>query len=165
MITPAGADASVQNTAAAAEPPASPTPSAPVATHASLAAVPSEPAPAAAAPAAEPDLLASRMQATLEWLQRAAPDTHCIQLLGAENPQQLKEHLSSIAKSIEITNLYVYRTVARQKPFLTVLYGSFGTREAAQNALDRLPPPLKAFRPLLRTVQGIREEMSRNKTL
>ena len=100
-----------------------------------------------------------------DWLQREAPGTHSIQLLGAENPQQLKEHLSSIAKSIEITKIYVYRTVARQKPFLTVLYGSFGSREAAQNALDRLPPPLKAFRPLLRTVQGIREEMSRNKTL
>jgi septal ring-binding cell division protein DamX len=123
--------------------------------------------PAALAEAApeEVDVLASRMQATIDWLQREAPGTHSIQLLGAENPQQLKEHLSSIAKSIEITKIYVYRTVARQKPFLTVLYGSFGSREAAQNALDRLPPPLKAFRPLLRTVQGIREEMSRNKTL
>jgi septal ring-binding cell division protein DamX len=59
----------------------------------------------------------------------------------------------------------VYRTLARQKPFLTVLYGSFNSREAAQNALDRLPPHLKAFKPYLRSVQGIREEMSRNNTL
>jgi septal ring-binding cell division protein DamX len=46
-----------------------------------------------------------------------------------------------------------------------VLYGSFGSREAAQEALDRLPPPLKASGPYVRTVQGIRGEMSRSKTL
>ncbi len=113
----------------------------------------------------QPDMLLERIEATLAWLAREAPQTHSIQLLGSENSQLLKDHLSSLAKSIEITNLYVYRTVARQKPFLTVLYGSFGSREAAQNALDRLPPPMKAFRPYVRTVQGIREEMSRNKTL
>ena len=122
--------------------------------------------PNSAEQAAEsPDMLDARLRATLAWLDQSAPETHSVQLLGSENAQQLKDYLSYIAKSIEISNLYVYRTVARQKPFLTVLYGSFGSREAAQNALDRLPPPLKAFRPYLRTVQGIREEMSRNKTL
>lgn len=113
----------------------------------------------------QPDMLGARIEATLAWLAREAPQTHSIQLLGSENSQLLKDHLSSIAKSIEISKVYVYRTLAGQKPFLTVLYGSFGSREAAQNALDRLPPPLKAFKPYLRTVQGIREEMSRNKTL
>jgi type II secretory pathway predicted ATPase ExeA/septal ring-binding cell division protein DamX len=113
----------------------------------------------------QPDMLLERIAATRAWLERAAPQTHSIQLLGSENARQLKDHLSSIAKSVEISKIYVYRTVAAQKPFLTVLYGSFGSREAAQNALDRLPPSLKAFKPYLRTVQGIREEMSRNKTL
>ena len=116
-------------------------------------------------PPNQPDMLIERIAATRAWLEHEAPQTHSIQLLGSENARQLKDHLSSIAKSIEISKIYVYRTVAAQKPFLTVLYGSFGSREAAQNALDRLPPPLKAFKPYLRTVQGIREEMSRNKTL
>jgi DamX protein len=119
----------------------------------------------AQAPGQPADMLEERLHATLAWLERSAPETHSVQLLGSENAQQLRDYLSYIAKTIEISDLYVYRTVARQKPFLTVLYGSFGSREAAQNALDRLPPPLKAFRPYLRTVQGIREEMSRNKTL
>ncbi len=116
-------------------------------------------------PADQGDMLDERLQSTRGWLEVTAPQTLTIQLLGAENPQQLKEHLSTIAKSIEITNIFVYRTTARQKPFLSVLYGSFDTREAAQNALDRLPTHLKAFKPYLRTVQGIREEMSRNNTL
>jgi septal ring-binding cell division protein DamX len=110
-------------------------------------------------------MLEARLQSTRAWIEATPPQTLTIQLLGAENPQQLREHLSTIAKSIEITNIFVYRTVARQKPFLSVLYGSFSTREAAQVALDRLPTHLKAFKPYLRTVQGIREEMSRNNTL
>jgi type II secretory pathway predicted ATPase ExeA len=113
----------------------------------------------------QPDMLLERIAATRAWLEREAPQTHSIQLLGSENARQLKDHLSSLSKSVEISKIYVYRTVAAQKPFLTVLYGSFGSREAAQNALDRLPQSLKAFKPYLRTVQGIREEMSRNKTL
>jgi septal ring-binding cell division protein DamX len=111
------------------------------------------------------DILSSRIQATREWLTAEAPQTLSIQLLGTESAEQLKDHLNIIAKSVEIQNVYVYRTVAKQKPFLIVLYGSFGSREAAQGALERLPPPLRAFKPYLRTVQGVRDEMSRNNTL
>jgi MSHA biogenesis protein MshM len=115
--------------------------------------------------AEQSDMLETRLRLTLEWLRSSDPETLSIQLLGSENPQQLRDHLSTIAKSIEISNIFVYRTLAKQKPFLTVLYGTFSTREAAQSALDRLPTHLKAFKPYLRTVQGIREEMSRNNTL
>ncbi len=115
--------------------------------------------------AEQSDMLQTRLQVTLDWLSASDPETLSIQLLGSENPQQLRDHLSTIAKSIEISNIFVYRTLAKQKPFLTVLYGTFSTREAAQSALDRLPTHLKAFKPYLRTVQGIREEMSRNNTL
>jgi type II secretory pathway predicted ATPase ExeA/septal ring-binding cell division protein DamX len=111
------------------------------------------------------DVLASRIQATREWLREEAAQTYSIQLLGTDNPQKLKHHLNVIAKSIEINDVFVYRTLAKQKPFLSVLYGRFPSREAAQEALDKLPPQLRAFKPYLRTAQGIREEMSRNNTL
>ena len=111
------------------------------------------------------DVLEARLLATREWLSSQGAQTHSIQVLGSDNGEQLKQHLNMIAKSVEIKNVFVYRTIAKEKPFLTVLYGSFPSREAAQEALDRLPPPLRAFRPYLRTVQGIREEMSRNNTL
>jgi len=119
------------------------------------------PAPASQPTEIKGDILESRLRAGDDWLRAAPGQTLTIQLLGTENSPQLKEHLSTIAKSIEINNIFVYRTVARQKPFLTVLYGSFGSREAAQDALDRLPPSLKANKPYLRTVQGVRDEMSR----
>lgn len=122
------------------------------------------PAPAAA-PAQDPteagdDLVAARLAATERWLAEQKPDTFTIQLLGTESPQQLKQHLNVLGKFLEINEVFVYRTVARQRPVLTVVYGTFGDRRAAQEALSRLPGPLRANAPLLRTVQGIRTEIA-----
>jgi len=47
---------------------------------------------------------------------------------------------------------------------LTVLYGTFSDRRSAQDVLDKLPEALKANRPILRTVGGIRDELRRNQT-
>ena len=55
-----------------------------------------------------------------------------------------------------------YRTIAKQKPSLTVLYGTFDDRRAAQEALAKLPPALKAYKPVLRTMQGIRTEIAQH---
>jgi septal ring-binding cell division protein DamX len=105
------------------------------------------------------DLLEARLAATRDWLQAQPQATYSIQLMGADNAEQLRENLKAMAKFIEINDIYVYRTVARQKPSLTVLYGSFANPRAAREALDKLPESLKANRPLLRTVQGIRAEI------
>jgi len=111
------------------------------------------------------DILEQRIQAGAHWLAEQAPETLSIQLLAADNPQQLKEHLRIIAKSIEINNIFVYRTTVRQKPFLTVLYGSYTSRDAAQAALDGLSTQLKANKPYLRTLQAVRDEVTRRNTL
>jgi septal ring-binding cell division protein DamX len=108
--------------------------------------------------------LEARMIATRLWLANESPDTYSIQLLGSENPEQLKRHLKVISKSIEMNKIFVYRTVARQKPSLTVLYGSFNDHGAAKEALQTLPASLKAFKPILRTVQGIQGEIKRHET-
>jgi type II secretory pathway predicted ATPase ExeA len=125
---------------------------------ASLAATRREPAEAS-------DLLEARLAATREWLATTAETTYSIQLMGAENPAQLKEHLNAIAKFVEMNKIYVYRTVAKQKPSLTVTYGSFGSRREAQEALEKLPAHLKAYRPILRTVHGIRSEIRQHRTM
>ncbi|HXF65882.1 MAG TPA: SPOR domain-containing protein, partial [Burkholderiales bacterium] len=114
--------------------------------------------------AAAADLLETRLAATREWLATEPETTYSIQLLGAENPVQLKEHLNVLSKFVEINQIYVYRTVARQKPSLTVTYGSFGSRREAQDALEKLPARLKAYRPILRTVHGIRSEIRQHQT-
>ena len=89
-------------------------------------------------------------------------NAYTIQLLGADSRPQLKKHLKFIRKYIEINDVFVYRTIAKQKPSLTVLYGSFEDRKAAQEALAKLPANLKAYRPVLRTMQGIRAEIAQH---
>ena len=102
-----------------------------------------------------------RIQATEAWLAGASPKTLSIQLMGTNEPEFLKSSLNELSKLIEMNEIFVYRTQANKKPFLTVLYGRFNSYRAAQEALDKLPESLKVNRPFLRTVAGIREEIAR----
>jgi type II secretory pathway predicted ATPase ExeA len=113
---------------------------------------------------AEPGLVDRRFAATREWLTDAAPTTYSIQLMGIEDEDQLKRHLNDIAKFIEVNKVFLYRTIANRKASLTVLYGSFSDRRAAQDALEKLPSALKAYRPILRTVRGVRTEIMRHRS-
>ena len=115
-------------------------------------------------PGNEPRLVEQRLAATQEWLANAAQTTYSIQLMGTDNEEQLKNQLNDIAKFVEVNRVFLYRTIANRKASLTVLYGSFGDRRAAQDALEKLPPSLKANRPILRTVRGIRTEIKQHQS-
>ena len=119
-----------------------------------------KPAPATGTGA---NLLENRISATSAWLSGAKPDAYAVQLLGANDEAQLNQHLKSISKIIEINDLFVYRTTAKGEPSLTVVWGSFDSQRTAQEAMAQLPSFLKAYRPLLRTVQGIKSEVAKQK--
>ena len=108
------------------------------------------------------DALEARMAATSDWLASEAPGTVSIQVLSSPNSEQLKRHLKVISKSIEMNKIFVYRTVAKEKPSLTVLYGSFSDKRMAREALKALPAPLQNYRPILRTVKGIQGEIEQH---
>ena len=114
--------------------------------------------------AAGSDLLDARLAATEQWLASEALGTFSIQLLGTNDPEQLKEHLNALSKFVEINKVFVYRTKAKQKPSITVLYGSFTSPREAREALDKLPQSLRVNQPILRTVQGIRAEIKQHQT-
>lgn len=120
------------------------------------------PTPAPVAAADGTDTLEARLAATQKWLSQQDKNTYSIQLFGSENPRQLMQRLNAIGKFVDINEVFVYRTVAKQKPSLTVLYGSFNDRRTALDALAKLPAPLKTSNPILRTVQGIRVEIARS---
>ncbi|OGA52124.1 MAG: hypothetical protein A3F74_07630 [Betaproteobacteria bacterium RIFCSPLOWO2_12_FULL_62_58] len=109
-------------------------------------------------------MVEQRLAATQEWLANAAQTTYSIQLMGIDNEEQLKNHLDDIAKFVEVNRVFLYRTIANRKASLTLLYGSFSDRRAAQDALEKLSPSLKANRPILRTVRGIRTELERHRS-
>jgi MSHA biogenesis protein MshM len=85
-------------------------------------------------------------------------------LLSSSDDQQLNHHLKFLSNIIEINSLFVYRTVVKGAPALNVVWGSFDSQSEAREAMAKLPASLKAYRPLLRTVQGIKAEVRDRKT-
>jgi hypothetical protein len=117
-------------------------------------------APAPSVPPSAGKLLQERLDATSRWLASAPPQTYTVQLLGARDEQQLNQHLRILSNIIEINNVFVYRTIAKGEPALTMTWGSFDSPGAARQAMAQLPARLKTYKPLLRTVQGIRTEVA-----
>ena len=73
---------------------------------------------------------------------------------------RLEGYLAELSKSVDIAQVFVYRTKAGGKPAYSVIYGSYPSRVVANAALAKLPAKLQAQRPYLRTVQGMRSEIS-----
>ena len=125
------------------------------------------PAPAHAATPAAPvqatppidDPLDARLAATQAWLDAQGPDTFSIQLMGANDPEELRRYLAKSGGLIETDRVFVYRTMAGGRPSMTVLYGSYPTRSDAARALAQLPQQLQLGQPYLRSVGGIRAEL------
>ncbi len=111
---------------------------------------------------ASADVVESRLAATRDWLTAAPQTTHTIQIMGATNEEQLKAHLKSLSKVLEPSKIYVFRTLVHGKPSMTVVYGEYADRQAALQALEKLPASVGVNRPVLRTVSGIRSEMKQN---
>lgn len=120
------------------------------------------PVNAAVAPVELPnDVLEQRLLATTQWLDQQSSGVYSIQLLGSNDSELLREYFKTIAKYLEIEKVYVYRTVANQRPSFTVLYGTFADRYEVNRMLESLPAEMRANRPYPRTIQGIRAEIAR----
>jgi type II secretory pathway predicted ATPase ExeA len=109
------------------------------------------------------DLLEQRLLATERWLAEEQGGVFSIQLLGSNDTQMLRSYLETLSNHIEKDKIFVYRTVANQAPSMTVLYGAFPARADAVKSLEALPAALKANRPYIRTVQGVRAELAQRK--
>lgn len=115
--------------------------------------------PEAVAPVAESDdILERRLVATRNWLNQQPASTVSIQLMGSSNEDQLRAGLKTLATKVELDNVYVFRTRVSQRPFITVLYGSYPNRDEAIQEIQKLPRDLRANRPQLRTIGGVLEE-------
>jgi len=104
----------------------------------------------------------ARLDATREWLAGAPATMYTIQLMGSGSEEHVRAQLKTLAKVLEPGKLYVYRTRAQGKPSITVVYGAFADRQAAIDALEKLPPSVSANKPVIRTVNGIRTEIRQN---
>ncbi len=107
------------------------------------------------------DVLEQRLLATGQWLDQQSASAYSIQLLGSNDPELLREYFKTVGKYLEIEKVYVYRTIANQRPSFTVLYGTFANRYEVKRTLESLPAEMRANRPYTRTIQGIRAEIAR----
>jgi type II secretory pathway predicted ATPase ExeA len=116
------------------------------------------PAEVAASNAAGADVLAQRLAASTPWIATLGDGKWTLQVLATASDENLREHLEILKKSIEINNIYVYRSsgTAHQKPLYQVFYGSYENQAAAEQQLAELPAVLKSNRPWPRSVQSIR---------
>jgi len=110
------------------------------------------------------DVLEQRLRATDQWLAEQNGTVYSIQLLGTNSPELLRDYFKTIAKYLEIEKVYVYRTMANQRPSLTLLYGNFADRAEVNRVLQSLPEELKTNRPYYRTIQGVRSEIARHRS-
>ena len=125
-------------------------------------AMPSSALPAVAVAIAEAvsnDILQERLDATVLWMAKQSEATWTLQTLSTASEEDLRNYLRFLKKSIEINNIFVYRNVGNtdQKPVLSVFYGTYDSRTAAERKMTELPAQLKSNRPLPRTVQSIRD--------
>ena len=147
-------------------PPASTPVSAPTRAADNTTAAAATPAAGASLPDARTDLLEVRVAATTAWLARQRDDVWTIQLLSSASETDLRNYLNRLGKSIEINDIFVYRShadtkVANAKPLalLSVLYGAYDSKNAAERTMATLPGHMKSNRPLLRTVQSVRADL------
>jgi septal ring-binding cell division protein DamX len=108
------------------------------------------------------DIIANRVDAMNRLLKSDTAKPFSIQLLTTGNEEQLRNHLKAIAKFVEVNDIYMYRSVAQGRPAVSVLWGTFDDRQAAQDQIVDLPRPLRANRPYVRSIDEIRAEVDRN---
>ena len=168
--SPGPAVAATQPVAAPA--PASPPP-APQPAAAATQAAATGPIPVAATVAAKPaaertaqpaarDLVASRIAAGRELLADATP-RYAVQLLvtDARERSYLEGYLAEAGRSVEADRLYLVPQGSPEAPRLGLLLGTYRDKDEALAALGELPAQLRQFKPYVRPMEAVRDEVRR----
>jgi type II secretory pathway predicted ATPase ExeA len=100
--------------------------------------------PAATPNAAKP--MTARFSTAFDrWIAKALDRHYFIQLMRTNKPEHddVERYLQGTAGIVDPEQLRVYRSRGEGQDWLGVIYGDFPSREAAQSALDGLPPALR----------------------
>lgn len=145
---------------AQAEPPEPPRPPASPAAEASARSpAPSQPAPtepARPAPARPESGAPEGLRPDETWLLGQSAGNFTVQLFGSHD-RQAADRFKEGSKVKE--RLAVYRTSRDGKDWFVVVAGSYGSREAAQRAIQNLPPELKRSNPWPRSLASVQDSI------
>jgi type II secretory pathway predicted ATPase ExeA len=114
------------------------------------------------APAA--DLVANRIAAGRELLAEGSNSRYSVQLMVTEARSRgyLESYLNEAGRAVERDKLYVVPAGSPEAPRLGVLYGGYKERAEAAAALDSLPEQLRQFKPYLRPLEAVRDDVRRS---
>jgi len=107
-------------------------------------------------------LLAERLQATRQVLERAPDDAYSIELFVTDNaePARMERFLQRARDLVPLADLYVIPIGTGAATRLRVVYGTFTSAAEAAEARKRLPPRYQeAFRTSARTFGELRRQM------
>jgi MSHA biogenesis protein MshM len=114
------------------------------------------------APGAQP-LLAERVAATRELLERAPGEHYSIELFVTDNvePARIERFLARARDVVPLSDLYVMPLSAGPDRYrLRVAYGTFDNAAEARSAIRRLPPKyLQEFSPSARSLDDLRRQL------
>jgi type II secretory pathway predicted ATPase ExeA/septal ring-binding cell division protein DamX len=112
-------------------------------------------------PAAGKDWLGTRMAADVARLAALPADRYAIQLMTADQREKaaIESFLRAAAKELNPDKIMVYPSGTADNPRVSVLYGQFPERADATNEQTRLSPRLTQFRPYVRSIQAVRDDI------
>jgi septal ring-binding cell division protein DamX len=105
-------------------------------------------------------LTLARFQLTQEWLDKAPPGHHAVQLLTvkAEDARRMENFLQRAAKVVKIDDLWVYSVKIDGNQHYRVAYGQYPTSSDSKAAIEDLPQILKSQNPYPRSIERMRSQ-------
>ncbi|MGZ5034173.1 MAG: ExeA family protein [Usitatibacter sp.] len=121
-------------------------------------------AQSAGAKAAAGDLVANRVAAGRDLLADASSARYSVQLMVTEARSRgyLESYLTEAGRAVDRDKLFVVPAGSPEAPRFGVLFGAFKERGDAVAALDSLPVPLHQFKPYVRSLEAVRDEVRRS---
>jgi DamX protein len=90
--------------------------------------------------------------ARTQSLLTQAPDSYTLQLLGSNSEANVRDFID---RQSDAGRLSYFESRYQEKPWYVVVYGNYPSREAAQQAIARLPTALQELQPWARNLADI----------
>ena len=105
--------------------------------------------------------LQARMDADMSRLTGLAANRYSIQLMTADPRERsaIENFLRAASRELNPDRIMIYAAGTSENPRVSVLYGNFVERTDASEEMLRLPSRLTKFRPYVRSVGAIREDI------
>ena len=115
----------------------------------------------AAAAKTPKDWLGARMEADVQRLEALPGDRYAIQLMTADQREKvaIENFLRLASKELNPDRIMVYPSGTGDNPKVSVLYSNFPERADANGELAQLPAKLTQFRPYVRSILAIRDDI------